>query len=418
MNTAVLQSTCTVDAGGCSGVIQLGSFDDDVTPADCEAYLRQTAAVSGLRGDLAAAGSDRLTLAAYVPESPQAMSVAGMQRALRTLGFFPGGRVDGICGYRTRSAMRLFQEYVRSVEKQPCVPDGRFGSATQKHLERWLSANQQSTWASTVASWQAGTLRETEYADWLALLAAVQRQYLDHPTDMIGKVNAFTGRTDTRRVSDWDLSPRAIHLVGIRRSEKTNKFDDLFVLLIKGLVFKFQGSTDPGATSHPLGAPFLVYGQHDYHFGWHKGQQLALRPTDRGVLVVRSKVDFRLDESDVKNGLEANPTIHIHWGGKGLTFNVNNWSEGCQVINGSAYIGPNDERIDCSSFVAVNNGEIAANPARTRGAYNVIADLVLGIGNDLPGDTIRYTLIAERDLALTNSVRIAGARAAADVLLA
>jgi hypothetical protein len=97
---------------------------------------------------------------------------------------------------------------------------------------------------------------------------------------------------------------------------------------------------------------------------------------------------------------------------------VNNWSEGCQVINGSAYIGPNDERIDCSSFVAVNNGEIAANPARTRGAYNVIADLVLGLGNDLPGDTIRYTLIAERDLALANSVRIAGARAAADVLLA
>ena len=71
--------------------------------------------------------------------------------------------------------------------------------------------------------------------------------------------------------------------------------DKEFVLLIKGLVFKFQGSTDPGATSHQLGAPFLVQGQHDYHFGWHKNHHLAVRPSDKGVLVVRSKGDFRLD---------------------------------------------------------------------------------------------------------------------------
>lgn len=32
-----------------------------------------------------------------------------------------------MCEYRTRAAMRLFQQYVRSVEKLPCVPDGRFG---------------------------------------------------------------------------------------------------------------------------------------------------------------------------------------------------------------------------------------------------------------------------------------------------
>ena len=184
---------------------------------------------------------------------------------------------------------------------------------------------------------------------------------------MLRLVNAFPGRTDTRKVSDWELSPSAIHLIGVRRSEKTNKFDDLFVLLIKGLVFKFQGSTDPGATSNPLGAPFLVQGQHDYHFGWHKSQHLALRPSDNGVLVVRSKGDFRLDDADVSKGLEANSTIHIHWGGKGQTFDVNNWSEGCQVLNGSAYIDPSNQKIDCSSFVATNNGEVASNPSKTRG---------------------------------------------------
>ena len=235
---------------------------------------------------------------------------------------------------------------------------------------------------------------------------------------MLTLVNAFTGKTDTRKVPDWDFSSNAIHLVGIRRSEKTNRFDDLFVALIKGLVFKFQGSTDPGATDHPRGAPFLVQGQHDYHFGWHKNQQLALRPSDRGVLVVRSKDDFRLDAADVSKGVESNATINLHWGGKGLTFEVKKWSEGCQVINGSVYIGPANERVDCSTFVAINNGEIASNPSKTRGAYNLLADLVLGLGNDVAGHAVRYTLLMEEDLALSSSALIADGRKKASVLLA
>jgi hypothetical protein len=328
---------------------------------------------------------------------------------------FPGGRVDGICGYRTRSAIRLFQEYVRSVERVGCVPDGRFGPETQRHLQRWLSTGQVVNWASPVTSGRPDgqPLRapfSDEHAEWLALLAAVRGKYVAEPTEMQRLVKAFPGLTDTRKIADWNLSTGAIHLVGIRRSVRTNKFDDLFVLLIKGLVFKFQGSTDPGATSHPLGAPFLVFGQHDYRFGWHKSQHLALRPADRGVLVVRSKGDFRLDQSDLRNGLEANPTIHVHWGGKGLTFDVNNWSEGCQVINGSAYIGPEGQRVDCSSFAARNNGEIAANPLKTRGAYNVIVDLVLGLGSDLPGNAVHYTLLPEADLSVNASPQLAMAR--------
>ena len=285
---------------------------------------------------------------------------------------------------------------MRSVEKLPCVPDGRFGPSTEEHLQRWISSGVVSTWAPTIEQWRSGTLGQKEYTDWLSLLGKVKEKYLASPTPMLTLVNAFTGKTDTRKVADWDFSPDAIHLVGIRRSEKTNKFDDLFALLIKGLVFKFQGSTDPGATDHPRGAPFLVQGQHDYHFGWHKNQQLALRPSDQGVLVVRSKDDFRLDDADVSKGVESNATIHIHWGGKGLTFEVNNWSEGCQVINGSAYIGPDNERVDCSTFVATNNGEIASNPSKTRGAYNLLADLVLGLGNDVAGNAVRYTLLMER----------------------
>ena len=398
-------------------MILLGSYDSNVTQADRDAYLREAAAISGGRGDRAADGSDKLALAPHTPEPQQTMTVAAMQQALNTVGFFPGGKVDGICGYRTRAAMRLFQEYVRSVEKVPSVPDGRLGPQTQQHLQRWLGGSATSEWASSIERWRTGAAGATEYGDWLALLSLAKEKYLASPTEMLRLVNAFPRQTDTRKVADWGAEPSVIHLIGIRRSEKTNKFDDLFVLLIKGLVFKFQGSTDPGATSNPLGAPFLVQGQHDYHFGWHKSQHLAVRPSEKGVLVVRSKGDFRLDDADVSKGLEANSTIHIHWGGKGLRFDVNNWSEGCQVINGAGYLNPKNERVDCSSFVATNNTEVANDPAKTRGAYNLLADLVLGLGNDLPGNAIRYTLLMEQDLALTTSPLIADARAKANVLL-
>ena len=398
-------------------MILLGSYDNSVTQVDRDAYLRQAAAISGGRADQAADGSDKLSFAPYTPEPDQPMTVAAMQQALKTIGFFPGGKIDGICGYRTRAAMRLFQEYVRSLEKLPSVPDGRFGPQTQQHLQRWLGGGVTFEWAPAIDRWRANTLGSAEYTDWLALLSKVKERYLASPTEMLRLVNAFPRQTDTRKVADWGAEPNVIHLIGIRRNEKTNKFDDLFVLLIKGLVFKFQGSTDPGATSNPLGAPFLVQGQHDYHFGWHKSQHLAVRPSEKGVLVVRSKGDFRLDDADVSKGLEANSTIHIHWGGKGLRFDVNNWSEGCQVINGSAYLSPENERIDCSSFVATNNTEVAGNPSKTRGAYNLLADLVLGLGSDLPGSTIRYTLLTEQDLALTASPLIADARSKASVLL-
>ena len=70
-------------------------------------------------------------------------------------------------------------------------------------------------------------------------------------------------------------------------------------------------------------APFLVQGQHDYHFGWHKKTYLALRPQNKGVLIVRSKGDMRLDEADLANGLQVEGTINVHWGGLGLKRDVN-----------------------------------------------------------------------------------------------
>ena len=134
---------------------------------------------------------------------------------------------------------------------------------------------------------------------------------------MLKLVNSFARATDTRSVERWDFSPAGnIHLIGIRRNEMSGRFDDVFVLLIKGLVFKFQGSTEPGAAGNAAGAAFLVQGQHDYHFGWHKSQYLALRPQhlDKGVLTVRSSSDLRLEDADLAR-LELRVALldrHVH----------------------------------------------------------------------------------------------------------
>jgi len=277
-------------------------------------------------------------------------------------------------------------------------------------------------WAPTIARWQAGTLGQTEYTNWFSLLEKIKRKYTAHPNRMLRLVGAFAGATDTRSVARWDFTPGGnIHVVGIRRSERSGKFDDIFVLLIKGLVFKFQGSTEPGASSNALGAPFLVQGQHDYHFGWHKKEYLALRPQhlDKGVLVVRSKGDMRLDETDLKNGLEANASINIHWGGRGMKFDVKTWSEGCQVINGTVYLNEKNQLIDCSAFAATNNAEVAGNPSKTRGAYNVLLDLVTALSSDLPGNSVKYTLLTEEDLDVEPALKqgLADARARVRQLL-
>jgi hypothetical protein len=382
-------------------MIELGSLDAGVSAAACEAYLKQVEATTRLPLTSILAGRDKLAFKPCAPDARQPMSVADIQRGLQSIGFFPGGKIDGICGYRTLSAMRLFQEYVRSVEKRPSLPDGRFGPSSQEHLTRWMNDRTATEWAPTIERWRAGTLGESEYTEWLSLLDKVKARHAASPTRVLQMVNAFSRPTDTRKVAQWDSTPGKIHFVGIRRNQKSNKFDDIFILLIKGLVFKFQGSTEPGASSNAAGAPFLVQGQHDYHFGWHKRHYLALKPDNRGVLVVRSKNDMRLDDADLAKGLEANATINVHWGGKGMKFDVNTWSEGCQVINGSVYVNSKNELIDCSAFVAIKNSEVTENPSKTRGAYNVLLDLVTALGGDLSSDSVIYTLLTGEDLALS-----------------
>ena len=115
-------------------MLQLGCFDPLVSDAQCKAYEDEVARLTMLPLGNVVSGPDRFV---RKPAPPGGLGVRDVQALLREAGFFPGGRDDGIFGYRTLSAVRLFQEYVRSVEGQPAmVPDGDVGPKTQAELQR------------------------------------------------------------------------------------------------------------------------------------------------------------------------------------------------------------------------------------------------------------------------------------------
>lgn len=393
-------------------MITLGHHDPQVPSSQLEAYLNRVKQIIALGDQLRSETGASVGFKPITNDEP--MQVSEVQQALKDAGFLPGGLIDGICGYRTLAAIRLFQEYVRSVEKKTDigVPNGIFNKDTAIHLQRWADAGLKANWAETVNAWQNGNAVQGEFTSWLSFLNKIKQHYKVNSTLMLQKVEAFQAQSDTRKVSEWDFGPKHIHMIGIRRKEHDHehKFDDILILLIKGMVFKFQGSTDPGHTRNAAGAPFLAQGQHDYHFGWHQSKYRALRPLNHdkhGVLVARSKGDFMLTDEDVQKGLEPNGTINIHWGGRGVARNVNKWSEGCQVIAGTGYINHMGELVECKSatgqsFVAINNG--AVSDTQTRGAYNVLADLVTALSGDMDSSVVKYMLLQESDLAMSAEV--------------
>ena len=392
--------------------IKLGSHDPGIAEPGLSALIER---MRHLSGDSAETLRDDKGPAPFAVAAPAGgWAVADVQRFLTGAGFLPGGQADGICGYRTRAAIRLFQEHVRSVEGRPCMPDGTAGPKTRAEMVRWRDSGQRASWVSGMAGRADGAPGERggdgtdEWRHWLGFLDTFKARHLDLADPVFSAVERFDGPSDTRRVADWRFGADELHLIGIRYGEAIRQgrgFDDVLVLLVKGLVFTFQGSTDPGATSHPDGAPFMVRGQHDFRLGLHRGRYHALRPSNHathGVLVVRSKDGLALDVVDPPTGLAVNGTINIHWGGIGLRRNVSRWSEGCQVVNGAGYRNHAGDIVDCTDHVAINNGEVAdPDKRKTRGAYNVLSDLIVAMSSGMadPG-TVRYTLLHGSDLAI------------------
>ena len=129
--------------------------------------------------------------------------VAGLQQFLKDAGFFPFGKIDGLCGYRTMSSMRLFQEYVRTVEGDPTIgpADGMFGPKTMAHVERWKRDGRKADWAEV-----SSQNPHPEYRTWRALLDKTKQHYQAHPTAMLQAVRQPVRdpqRLDALRLPDW-----------------------------------------------------------------------------------------------------------------------------------------------------------------------------------------------------------------------
>lgn len=382
--------------------IFLGSHDEGKRPEDTKAFLAPYHYIGVLRGTRSFRDDDRSKWRRFREMSGN--QITELQHFLFKAGFMPRGVIDGIFDYVTQAATRLFQEYVRTIEGVTTViPDGIVGKGTWSHVNRWKAQGKVSDWG-TISSENP----TNEYVEWMQLFEAAKTHYEQRNDPILSQVDAFQNETDTLKVSDWNTEPNEIHLIGIRRNfdVKTNRRDndDLFVLLINGMVFKFWGSTDP--SQHMAGRTdeaFLVEGQHKYRFGWHKISSeakvyRALRPYGRGVLVFRDRDDDNaLTQADLKKGLDThpNPTINIHWSGIGGS----NWSAGCQVLVGKSYMNHLNHVVDCSAFAATSYSGLTDSRKRTKGAYNLLADLILCYAR--PGvDYLYYTLGRDEVLQL------------------
>ncbi len=310
------------------------------------------------------------------------MSITELQKFLKEKGFMPHTNMDGVFGYRTLSGLRLFQEYVRTIEGyKEVTSDGIFGPTALKHIKRWQSDS------SLTCEWNNKTPSE-EYTDWLWMIRAGQMLAGAGDVPFYNLAQNFTGRDNSTLKKDkWQSGEDVVHLLGFRLNQgdgftarDTNR--DLFVLLINGMVFYFWGSTVPKPRTTTGGFPFLLEGQHEYHFGWHmlgsphKTYQ-AFR--SNGVLVLRTdkakntaninnQADLNklLYDNNTKRGNpNPNSTINIHSSGVGTS----NWSAGCQVISGADYINNRGKVVSCTDAKGM--------VPRPYGAYNVLEDLFI-----------------------------------------
>ena len=321
--------------------------------------------------------------------------VKKLQLQLKELGFLPNAKGDGIFGYATQAAVRLFQEHVRNQQGKAEIgtPDGVVGPKTQKHIDDFIRAGQRSVWFDGMSAPPTGI-----YQEWQSILNGVKQHYQSKPSPGVKELNEQEKPSASLPIQQWNFQQQA-QLIGIRRNAQNSKADrgndDLFVFLFGGQVLYFWGSTDPKVRGLRQDEPYLAEGQHLYDYGFHlisnrNKTYRGLRPAnEKGVRVFRDHAnDNSLSAANLAKGVDkvANNTINIHWSGEGRS----NWSAGCQVISGRNYIDQSDNLINCKPYAAVGNADLGRG--KTKAAYNVFTDLLLLYGGKDVAQ-MRYTLL-------------------------
>lgn len=395
--------------------IYLGSCDAGKYPSDRKKFLSPYHKDGLLVGKVTFRDDDRTKWRSF--REGVGKDVKQLQDFLFNAGFMTKKMNAGVFDYATQASVRLFQEYVRTKDPngdKNMVPDGIVGSGTMGHVNRWIQEGKKCDWGPS-----SSTNPSKEYKDWISLLKKAKTHYKANPGPIMKTLNNLSKTYSTIKVNEWNFDPDKIHLIGVRRKQDERihdrKNDDIFILLVNGNVFKFWGSTDPSVRmAQRKNEAFLVEGQHHYRFGWHKISQekkiyRALKPFDhRGVMVLRDWDDDNAltakdlevkDEHGNKYGLRVNNGINIHWSGIGGL----NYSAGCQVVSGKSYINNTDQVVNCSKFASSSYGGLNTSAKKTKGAYNVLADLVVCYSE--PGvNSLYYTLGREESLDLDSNI--------------
>ncbi|WP_111709841.1 peptidoglycan-binding domain-containing protein [Lutibacter citreus] len=391
------------------GLLYLGSTDASKYPNNRKTFLKNYHQDGLMVGKVSFRDDDRTKWRSF--RKVAGHDVEKLQQFLKKAGFMTNRMNIGVFDYATQAAVRLFQEYVRTIDEEgdkTMVPDGFVGNGTMAHVNRWISQDRVCSWGP-----ESATTPTKEYTDWFKLLIKAKSHYKANPGPILSYINKMNKTYSTRKIDDWTFDSDEIHLIGIRRNQDKpahdRKNDDIFILLVNGQVFKFWGSTDPSVRmAGRKDEPFLVEGQQLYRFGWHKVWvekkiYRAAKPLDaNGVLVLRdwnndnSLTPKDLDITDRNGkplGIRANNSINIHWSGIGST----NFSAGCQVISGKSYINNKGDGVDCSQFASRSYSELTNSAKKTKGAYNMLADLVVCYSK--PGvQSLIYTLGREESL--------------------
>lgn len=396
-------------------VLQLGNYDTGKKPANLASFFKPY----HVDGILATTNKFRSDDNNRFEEWEQAdeNDVQKLQEFLYDAGFMTKKYNEGVYDYVTEAAVRLFQEYMATIENKSCSRDGKVGPNTWQLINQWPKGKK-CNWHSSITS---NNPSHKEYTAWMDLLDEAKTYYSDtnHQGPIMRAVNQASDTGSTIKTQDWKFERDKIHLVGIRRNESKSisvrKNDDLFILLINGMVFKFWGSTDPKVKKGVTTEPFLVEGQHLYRFGWHnlgavgadkkhkRGAYVtyrALRPANnrQNVLVVRDKDnDDKLSKGDLgASGLELSLAnyINVHW--TGTSRSQTTWSAGCQVIKGQSYMNDRGEIVDYSDYTAATYEDLFKDKKKHKGAYRFLTDLVVCY-SEKGVNTMYYTLGNENE---------------------
>lgn len=390
--------------------LRLGHFDQGSEPDSWREYIRRYHE-SPMRND--AFRGDR-NGQWHRPSGVRGGQVAKLQENLKRVGCMPKGEIDGRFGYRTQAAVRLLQAYARyhgDISPDEAA-DGVVGPKTRGLLTQALADGETCRWTRRAQS---------KSRPWPELITEAQshvdQQYRRAQPELLAE------GSDTVPPPDWRSARVPVHVFALRRTSWAASLDgagrrlnnDVFVVSINGRDMFFFGSTDPdpARSSNAGGAPFLVKGQHRYRFGFHRlaGNGVkcyrALRPASNGVRVVRDTDGDRSLSAGDRLDPSPNPTINFHWSGRGTS----NWSAGCQVIAGAAFLDDNGEPVDCWDHAAIRYDDLGSG--RDRGAYDLMMSWITVCSPDITTrGRLPLTLLEERDLdALAPDLRDA-ARAA------